>query len=115
LATVLGFAAMIACTVAANLLLKVGAMAPPADRVFFGVLGWASAAGLVTFGIGGLIYAVVLRAVPLNVAQVATAMQFIGVVIAASAFLGEPISPTRWVGIAITCIGLVLVGLTARA
>ena len=43
--TLAGFAGVISCTVAANLVLKLGAAAPPAERVFFGVLGWKSAAG----------------------------------------------------------------------
>ena len=112
--TLLGFAAMIGFTVAANLMLKIGAMDPPEARWLFGVLGWKSAAGLCLFGFGGVIYAVALRAVPLNVAQMFTAAQFIGVVLAAGLVLGEPISLARWFGIACTCVGIVMVGLTAR-
>ena len=109
-----GFTGVIACTVAANLMLKVGAAAPPADRVFFGVLGWKSAAGLALFGCGGIVYAVLLRSIPLNIAQVFAASQFIGVVLAACIVLGEPISLARWVGIAFVSFGILLVGLTAH-
>src|SRR5262245_2956048 len=105
---------MIACTVAANLTLKLGAMVPATDRIFFAVLGWKSAVGLVIFGIGGVIYAILLRGVALNFAQAFTALQFIGVVLAANVVLGEPISPLRWFGIACTCFGILIVGLTAR-
>jgi drug/metabolite transporter (DMT)-like permease len=111
--TTFGFAAMIGCTVAANLLLKTGAMQPGASRVIFGILGWQSAAGLAMFGVGGLMYAVLLRRVPLNLAQVFTATQFIGVVLAARVILQEPISPLRWIGIAVTCAGVAIVGATA--
>jgi drug/metabolite transporter (DMT)-like permease len=112
--TLVGFAAMIAFTVAANLMLKLGAGVPEAQRVFFGLLGWKSAAGLALFGCGGIVYAFVLRQVPLNVAQSFTAAQFVGVIIAASLVLGEPISPARWLGIACICFGIFVVGVTAN-
>ena len=110
-----GFAGVISCTVAANLMLKIGAAAPPADRVFFGLFGWKSAAGLALFGCGGILYAVLLRSIPLNLAQVFAASQFVGVVLAAGLVLGEPISPARWIGIAFVSLGILMVGLTAQA
>ena len=110
-----GFAGVISCTVAANLMLKIGAAAPPAERVLFGVLGWKSAAGLMLFGCGGILYAVLLRSISLNLAQVFAASQFVGVVLAAGLVLGEPISPARWVGIGFVSFGILLVGLTAHA
>ena len=113
--TLLGFATMIAMTVAANLMLKLGAGAPEPQRVLFGVLDWKSAAGLALFGCGGIVYAILLRRVPLNVAVSFTAAQFVGVILAAGLVLGEPISPARWLGIACIGLGIVLVGLTAHA
>jgi drug/metabolite transporter (DMT)-like permease len=113
--TLLGFVAVIACTVTANLMLKLGASVPEAQRVLVGLLGWKSAAGLALFGCGGIVYALLLRRVPLNIAQVFAAAQFVGVVIAAGLVLGEPMSPARWVGIACISLGIVLVGLTAHA
>jgi drug/metabolite transporter (DMT)-like permease len=113
--TLLGLVAVIACTVAANLMLKLGASVPEAQRVLFGLLGWKSAAGLALFGCGGIVYPLLLRRVPLNIAQVFAAAQFVGVVIAAGLVLGEPISPARWFGIACISLGIVLVGLTAHA
>ena len=113
--TLLGFVAVIACTVAANLMLKLGASVPEAQRVLFGLLGWKSAAGLALFGCGGIVYALLLRRVPLNIAQVFAAPQFVAVIIAAGLVLGEPISPARWLGIACIGLGIVLVGLTAQA
>jgi drug/metabolite transporter (DMT)-like permease len=110
-----GFAAVIGFTVAANLMLKLGAGVPETQRIFFGLLGWKSLAGLALFGCGGLVYAFLLRRVPLNIAQVFAAAQFVGVVIAASLVLGEPISPARWLGIACISFGIALVGLTAQA
>ena len=113
--TLLGFAAMVSLTVAANLMLKLGAGAPRVERALLGVFGWQSAAGLALFGCAGLLYALLLRRVPLNLAQVFSAAQFLGVIMAASLVLGEPISPIRWLGIVCVCFGIVLVGLTARA
>jgi len=108
-----GFFAVIACAVCANLMLKLGAAAPAAERVF-GLLSWKSVVGLGLFGCGGIVYAVLLRRVPLNIAQVITSAQFVGVVVAASLVLEEPISPARWVGIACIGLGIALVGLTAN-
>lgn len=113
--TLAGFVAVIGCTVGANLMLKLGAAAPPAQRIFMGVLGWKSAAGLALFGCGGLLYAVLLRRVPLNLAQVFAAAQFVGVVAAANLVLDEPISPARWVGIFFISFGILVSGLTASA
>jgi drug/metabolite transporter (DMT)-like permease len=110
--TVVGFAGMVSFTVAANLMLKVGASVPQAERILFGMLGWKSAAGLALFGCSGLLYAFLLRSVPLNLAQVFTASQYVGVIIAAFLILGEPISPARWLGIACICVGTLLVGAT---
>ena len=112
--TLLGFALMVALTVGANLMLKVGAMDPPDARFVLGAIGAKSLVGLLLFGCSGLIYAVVLRAVPLNVAQVVTAAQFIGVILAARLVLSEPISLVRWFGIAFTCTGIVMVGMTTH-
>jgi drug/metabolite transporter (DMT)-like permease len=107
--TLAGFLAVVAFTVGANLMLKLGARASEAERVF-GLLGWKSVAGLALFGCGGIVYSFLLRQVPLNIAQVVTSAQFVGVVVAASLVLGEPISPARWLGIACIGFGIVLVG-----
>ncbi len=112
--TLAGFITIICCTVGANLMLKIGAMDPIGARFLLGVFGWESLTGLCLFGFGGIIYAVVLRAVPLNVAQVFAAAQFVGVILAASMVLSEPISPVRWLGIVFICFGIILVGLTTR-
>jgi drug/metabolite transporter (DMT)-like permease len=113
--SIVGLAGVVGFAIAANVTLKIGATAPAADRVFFGVFGWKTALGLGLFGCGGLLYAVLLRWVPLNLAQSFTAAQFVGVIAAASLMLSEPISPTRWVGIVFIGFGILLVGLTARA
>ncbi len=111
----LGIASMVALTVGANLMLKLGAMAPPDERVLLGALSWQSIVGLSLFGIGGIIYAFVLRALPLHVAQAFAAVQYVAVVLAASLLLRERIAPSSWLGIAFIVVGIVLVSSAMRS
>ena len=110
----LGIAGMVALTVGANLMLKLGAMVAPAQRALFGILSWQSVVGLALFGAAGIIYAFVLRAVPLHVAQAFTAFQYVAVVMAAGLLLRERISLTSWIGIACIVVGILLVGSAIR-
>jgi drug/metabolite transporter (DMT)-like permease len=111
----LGILSMIALTVGANLMLKLGAMVAPAQRVFFGIFSWQSAAGLALFGAGGIIYSFVLRALPLHVAQAFAAFQYVAVALAASVLLRERIAPTSWLGIVCIVVGILLVSWAVRA
>lgn len=109
---VLMVAAMITCTVAANLLLKTGAVMgrEAGGALYAQLLNWRIIAGLASFGTAGLIYTVVLRTLPLNVAQSFTAAQFIVTILASALILAEPISALRWVGIAMIAGGIAVVG-----
>ena len=60
------------------------------------------------FGCGGIVYAILLRSVPLNVAVSFAAAQLAGVILVESLVRGEPISPARWLGIACICLGKLL-------
>jgi len=72
-------------------------------------------ATLVLFGYDGIVYALLLLRVPLTIVQSSTAGQFVGVKIAASLVLDEPISPARWAGIAARiCVGVFLAGFNAN-
>jgi drug/metabolite transporter (DMT)-like permease len=106
----LGFLVMIACTVGANLLLKQGAAAAPAERVLFGIMGWRTFFAFCVFALAGLMYSWVLRFMPLNVAQSFASVQFVAVILASSLLLAEPISSGRWIGIALIATGIALVG-----
>ena len=55
-----GIASIVALTVSFNLMLKLGAMVAPAQRVLFGIFSWQSVASLALFGMAGIIYAFVL-------------------------------------------------------
>src|SRR5947207_12917555 len=109
---VLALMARIACTVVANLLLKVGGTVPAAQRVVLGLFGWQTVLGVFVFGCALLLYAWVLRVLPLNIAASFTAAQFICVILASAAVLSEHISPVRWFGIAMIFFGILVVSLT---
>lgn len=105
---------MISCTIVANLLLKIGAMAPPGANIVFRNVAWQSITGILVFGFSLLIYTWILRSIPLNIAQAFAAFQFVGVVVASAVLLSEAIPPLRWVGLALISAGILLVGLTTQ-
>jgi drug/metabolite transporter (DMT)-like permease len=112
--TALLIAGMIAFTVIANLLLKTGAvMGREAGGAWWAqLLNWRIVAGLGSFGVAGLLYTVVLRWLPLNVAQSFTAAQFVVTILASAWVLSEPITAARWIGIALIAAGIAIVGWT---
>lgn len=108
-----GLVLMMSCTVAANLLMKIGANEAVAGRtIAFGV-HWKTVAGLASFGLAGVVYAWVLRYLPLNIAQSFAVAQFIAVILASAILLDEGIPPVRWVGIGLIATGILIVGLTS--
>lgn len=106
-----GFLLMLFCAVTGNLLMKLGTATPPSP-VLLGLWSWKTLAGFATFGFSGLVYAWLLKFLPLNVAQSFAAAQFISIILASAIILSEPIPATRWIGIALIISGLVVVGLT---
>lgn len=112
---VLMFVAMISCTVIANLLLKTGAVTGDSGREGMAhLLNWRVLLGLMTFGMAALFYLLILRWLPLNVAQSFTAAQFVAVILASAWILSEPINRGQWVGIGLIAVGIVTVGLSQR-
>lgn len=101
---------IVASTIAANVLLKLGAVSDDSSKIFFKVLGWTGIAGLCFFAVAGLIYAWVLKFIPLHMAQVIVAAQFVGVVLVARLFLGENVNAAQWGGIALIATGIVVTG-----
>ena len=101
--------AMMVATVAANVLLKLGAAkVTPAG----GPWGWLQpeiAASAACFAMAFALYIWVLRHLPLNVAQSLFALQFVGVILAAALILAEPITPLRWVGVGVIALGVLIV------
>jgi undecaprenyl phosphate-alpha-L-ara4N flippase subunit ArnE len=101
--------AMIGLTVAANVLVKLGAAKTAAARPLATLMAPEILLGMGCFGLAFVLYALVLRALPLNVAQSIFAFQFIGAILAAATVLAEPIGPARWFGIALIAAGILIV------
>ena len=95
--------------VAGNVLIKLGAGAPPGRAYILGLFGWQTAAGIGCFGAGVLLYAWVLKYIPLHHAQAVASLQFAGAVLAAAFLLGETISLEKWLGIVFICVGISIV------
>lgn len=106
----LGILVIVASTIVANVLLKLGALADGSSKIFFGVLAWTGVVGLCFYAVAAFIYAWVLQFVPLHMAQVIVAAQFIGVVLAARLFLSESINVAQWGGIALIAVGIAITG-----
>ncbi len=110
----LAMGAIVACTVCANVLLKLGAAVPDSHKLFFRLLGWMSVAGLCFYAVAGLTYAWVLKWIPLHLAQAIVAAQFIGVILASWLILSEQINPMQWLGIALIAVGILVTGWNYR-
>jgi drug/metabolite transporter (DMT)-like permease len=100
---------VVAGNVVGNVLIKVGATAPSGSANLFGLFGWQTAAGIACFGSSVLLYAWVLKYLPLHVAQAVVSLQFAGTVLAAAFLLGETITAQKWLGIVFIWIGLSIV------
>jgi multidrug transporter EmrE-like cation transporter len=110
--TTLLMVAMIACTIGANLLLKVGAEVPTERRIIGGLISMPALVGMALFGVAMLFYLAVLHRLPLNLAQGFAAAQFVGVILAAWIVLGEPIPLVRWACMLLIVAGIVGMGLS---
>lgn len=106
--------AMIGCTVVANLLMKMGHTDRP-NPLLLNVISTRTLLGLVAFGCAAVLYTLILKVLPLNVAQSFAAVQFVAVICAATLILGEPIGIGRWMGIALIAAGIFVVALSNGA
>jgi drug/metabolite transporter (DMT)-like permease len=104
-------AGMIAFTVVANLLLKTGAVMgrEGGGEWWAQLLNWRILGGFASFGVAAMFYTLLLRTVPLNVAQSFTAAQFVAIILASALVLSEPIGAVRWVGIVMIACGIAVV------
>jgi drug/metabolite transporter (DMT)-like permease len=111
------FVVMVSFTVAANLLMKLGALhvTKSGDTMDLSpMLNWRTVLGLASFGVAGLLYAVLLRWWPLNVAQSFMSAQFVVIILASSIVLREPIHLAQWLGVALIAAGIGVVGFSQR-
>ncbi len=110
----LGWGLLVAAETASQLFLKVGSgHLAGAD----GVGSWALAvlsspaalAGFVCYFLSFLAWITLLRDSDLSRAYPMTAMMYVTVPLSSVVLLGESIDLTRWLGVAVICIGVVLV------
>lgn len=109
----LAFLVMIACTVIANLFMKMGASGMDASAGGFlaRLFSWRVIIGLGFFGASAMIYLIILSRVPLSLAQSFAAAQFIAVILASWIILAEPIGPGQWFGMGLIALGIAVAGL----
>ncbi len=98
------------CTVCGNLLLKLGAEQNGIGSVWpFSIINFKVFLGASSFGLGLLFYTMLLKHLPLNIAQCIFSVQFVLVIIASALIFGESIGWLRWGGIALVASGLLLI------
>lgn len=90
---------------AGNVLLKVGTA--PRWPVIAG-FSLVSLTGLGFFVLSVLLYARALHTVPLSEAQIIVAAQYAVTIVAAVVLLGEHVSLSRWLGVALMAAGIYL-------
>ena len=116
---VLILVSMVGCTIAGNVILKLGAVAghdlheEVTDLISFRTIrhlaNWYIFLALGAFAMAFALYVVSLRYLPLNLVQSFATAQFVGTIIASALILSEPIGTLRWIGIALICIGMAVV------
>ena len=104
--------AIVAFVVTGNLLLKLGAAKVDGADLVASLTNWLLAAGLCSFAVAAVGYILLLRHVPLHIAQAFMALQFAATVAAAWAILGENISGVRLLGLLIILAGVLIVSQT---
>lgn len=109
--TFMFFISMITCTVVANLLLKSGATMSVVTGESLIAFNWKILLGLGCFALGAFFYVLILRRVPLAIAQSFASVQYLAVILAATFVLGESIDARQWLGIVLIAAGVFLVGL----
>ena len=99
------------CTVLANLLLKLSTQHQGIGSIWpLTLLNARVAAAASAFGMAFIFYAMILKRLPLSMAQAILSMQFVLVILAAYVLLDEQIGLVRWLGIALMAVGLVVIG-----
>lgn len=88
---------------------KPGHLFAVGERIFASGMIWLGIASLITFFIS---YMLVLTWADYSYVQPASAFAYLTVALLARFALNEAITPLRWVGIAIICVGVLIVGRT---
>ena len=102
---------MVLFTVNANLLLKLGVSSASTNQLQFVpiLFNIKVLLGLFLFVCGAMCYLLLLRSIPLSIAQCFSTLQFAGTIIASRIVLGENITPIQWSGIGLIFLGIIVV------
>jgi multidrug transporter EmrE-like cation transporter len=106
------YAAMLAVVfgnVTGNVLMKAGGRVEPDRAILFGIFGWQTIVGIGFFASSILLYAWVLKQLPLHIAQAIGSLQFVGATLAAAVVFGEIITPEKWFGVGLILTGLIVI------
>ncbi|MEN8236172.1 MAG: EamA family transporter [Pseudomonadota bacterium] len=97
--------------VTANILIKIGvAKTPQLSMDLFNQLNISVLGGLACFAISFIAYSLLLKKVPLYVAQCFVSGQFVAVILASYFLLGESITWQKAAGIVLIALGIMVVG-----
>jgi drug/metabolite transporter (DMT)-like permease len=123
--TLLVFACALGSAVCFGLATVLQAMAAMADRrraerldprMLLRLAGqWRFLLGLGIDGLGYVLMVLALRALPVFVVQAAVAASLVVTAIAATRFIGATLSGREWAAVAVVCVGLGLLGVSAGA
>jgi multidrug transporter EmrE-like cation transporter len=105
----IGMGGVVLGNVIANLFMKLGSNQAAAIPGSGNFLTLPTFIGIAIFGASVLLYAWVLKYLPLYLAQSMAALQFVGVIMTAALFFGEPIIMRQWLGFALIMLGLAVV------
>jgi multidrug transporter EmrE-like cation transporter len=95
--------------VTGNVLMKAGGSVEPNRTILFGIIAWQTLAGIAFFASSIVLYAWVLRQLPLYIAQAIASLQFVGATLAAAILFGESIAPGKWFGVGLIVSGLIVI------
>ena len=100
-------------TVVANLTLKLAAQGEGIGKYWpLNVVNGRVLVAAAAFAMAFLFYAMLLKRLPLSLAQAILSIQFVLVILAANLLLQEPIGAVRWMGIALMALGLVVISMS---
>ena len=108
--------ASVGFTVVANLILKGGAQNSGMGSIWpFTVVNVQVLVAAGAFAMAFLFYTMLLKRMPLSLAQAILCIQFVFVILAANVLLKEEIGLARWVGIGLMAVGLGIISLSSGA
>ena len=99
---------------AGQVLLKLGASGlPPMEHDLIAsllaqMLRWQTLVGLCCYGSGTMFYVVALRRIPMSVAAPCTAVSYVSATLFGLLLFHETLSPAKIAGLALVCLGVVL-------